>query len=140
MFSQVNVDSCKTPGCKNLGVLNSPDYQNQGKNVLCRACGFHFPVISARSLNLFRQSVNRVWKGLIKSCPGCGSVSLKKYGFSAQGEPRVCCQQCHKTFLYPVRYKTDPRQDYLAALIQDGASLADIRSALALDSTGLSRE
>lgn len=31
MFSQVNVDSCKTPGCKNLGVLNSPDYQNQGK-------------------------------------------------------------------------------------------------------------
>ncbi|HCB0358726.1 cytoplasmic protein [Klebsiella quasipneumoniae] len=140
MFSQVNVDSCKTLGCKNLGVLNSPDYQNQGKNVLCRACGFHFPVISARSLNLFRQSVNRVWKGLIKSCPGCGGVSLKKYGFSAQGEPRVCCQQCHKTFLYPVRYKTDPRQDYLAALIQDGASLADIRSALALDSTGLSRE
>lgn len=34
MFSQVNVDSCKTPGCKNLGVLNSPDYQNQEKCVM----------------------------------------------------------------------------------------------------------
>ncbi len=54
MFSHINVDACKTPGCKNLGILESPDYLPQGKNVLCRACGFLFPIISARSLNLFR--------------------------------------------------------------------------------------
>ncbi len=59
MFSWINVDSCKTPGCKNMGMLNSPDYQNQGKNILCRACGFLFPIISERSLNRFRQSVNQ---------------------------------------------------------------------------------
>lgn len=140
MFSWINVDSCKTPGCKNMGMLNSPDYQNQGKNILCRACGFLFPIISERSLNRFRQSVNQAWKGLIKSCPHCGGISLKKYGFSAQGEPRIYCQRCHKTFISPVRQKTDARQDYLATLIQEGATLADIRTALVLDSTGLNRE
>lgn len=140
MFSRVNVDSCKTLGCNNLGVLNSPDYQNQGKNVLCRACGFLFPVISEASLNLFRQSANQMWKGLVKSCPGCGSASLKKYGFSAQGEPRIYCVQCHKTFISSVRQKADTRQDNLASLIMEGASLADIRSGLTLDSTGLNRE
>lgn len=140
MFSWVNVDSCKTPGCKNVGVLNSPDYQHQGRNILCRACGFLFPIISERSLNRFRQSVNQAWKGLIKSCPYCGGISLKKYGFSAQGEPRIYCQRCHKTFISPVRQKTDARQGYLATLIQEGATLADIRTTLALDSTGLSRE
>ncbi len=31
MFSNVNVDCCKTLGCKNLGVLNSVDYVAQGK-------------------------------------------------------------------------------------------------------------
>lgn len=40
MFSQINVDVCKTPDCKNLGVFNSPDYLAQGKNILCRECGF----------------------------------------------------------------------------------------------------
>ena len=83
MFSQINVDVCKTPDCKNLGVFNSPDYLAQGKNILCRECGFFFPIISERSLNLFRQSVNQSWKGLVKVCPTCGSSSLKKYGFSA---------------------------------------------------------
>lgn len=31
MFANINVDCCKTPGCKNLGVLNSPDYVRQEK-------------------------------------------------------------------------------------------------------------
>ena len=35
MFTNVNVDCCKTPGCKNLGLLNSQDYVAQGKNILC---------------------------------------------------------------------------------------------------------
>ena len=101
MFSRINVDACKTSGCKNLGVLNSPDYSVQGKYVLCRACGFLFPLISERSLNLFRQSANQLWSGLIKVCPGCGGATLKKYGFSAQGAPRLYCLQCHKTFISP---------------------------------------
>lgn len=35
MFANINVDCCKTPGCKNLGVLNSPDvmiHQRYDKN------------------------------------------------------------------------------------------------------------
>ncbi len=42
MFTNVNVDCCKTPGCKNLGLLNSQDYIAQGKNILCRECGYFF--------------------------------------------------------------------------------------------------
>lgn len=139
MFANINVDCCKTPGCKNLGVLNSPDYVRQGKDVLCRECGFLFPVISAGALNLFRHTVNRGWKGLVKQCPACGSTSLKKYGFSTQGEHRMACSQCRKTFIVPEKAKSDCRQDELATLIEEGTSLAGIRSQLKLDSTGLNR-
>ncbi|MDA8517917.1 MULTISPECIES: transposase-like zinc-binding domain-containing protein [unclassified Citrobacter] len=139
MFFQINVDACKTPECKNMGILNSPDYLVQGKDILCRECGFSFPVISERSLNLFRLSANLPWRGLIKACPGCGSSSLKKYGFSAQGEARLYCLQCHKTFVFLGRHKADVRQESLARLILEGASLADIRTTLSLDSTGLNR-
>ncbi|MDK8106112.1 cytoplasmic protein, partial [Klebsiella pneumoniae] len=57
MFTNVNVDCCKTPGCKNLGLLNSQDYVAQGKNILCRECGYLFPVISEQSLNIYRNIV-----------------------------------------------------------------------------------
>ncbi|HHK9579707.1 cytoplasmic protein [Citrobacter sp. Cb008] len=139
MFSRINVDACKTPTCKNMGILNSPDYLTQGKEILCRECGFLFPIISEYSLNLFRQSANQAWKGLIKACPGCGSSSLKKYGFSAQREARLYCLECHKTFVSPGEHKADIRQENLARLIQEGASLSDIRATLSLDSTGLNR-
>ena len=42
MFDNVNVDSCKTMGCRNLGIINSPDYLLKGNNVLFRECGFLF--------------------------------------------------------------------------------------------------
>lgn len=140
MFANVNVDCCKTSGCKNLGVLNSPDYLYQGKDVLCRECGFLFPVISETALNLFRHTVNWSWKGLIKQCPRCGSTSLKRYGFSSLGEHRLYCCHCYKTFILSEKLKTDHRQENLANLIQEGTSIAEIRAILKLDSTGLSRE
>ena len=140
MFNDVNVNSCKTPGCKNLGVLNSPDYLRQGENILCRECGFLFPPISAISLNAFRRTVNQGWKGLVKQCPGCGSVSLKRYGYSAQGERRMACRDCSKTFVIPDSLTLTPRQQELAALIQQGSSLNDIRTLLAIDNTTLGRE
>ena len=68
MFTNVNVDCCKTPGCKNLGLLNSQDYIAQGKNILCRECGYFFPVISERSLNIYRNRVNHSWRGLVPQC------------------------------------------------------------------------
>lgn len=77
MFSHINVDACKTPGCKNLGILGSPDYLPQGKMFSVERAVL-FPIISARSLNLFRQAANQPWKGLVKSCPHCGGTSLKK--------------------------------------------------------------
>ena len=140
MFNDVNVNSCKTPGCKNLGVLNSPDYLRQGENILCRECGFLFPPISAISLNAFRRTVNQGWKGLVKQCPGCGSVSLKRYGYSAQGERRMACRDCSKTFVIPDSLTLTPRQQELAAFIQQGSSLNDIRTLLAIDNTTLGRE
>ena len=140
MFNDVNVNSCKTPGCKNLGVLNSPDYVCQGNNILCRECGFLFPLISGKSLNAFRHTVNLGWKGLIKQCPGCGGFSLKRYGYSAQGERRMSCRDCKKTFIIPNNAKVTSRQEHLAALIKDESSLNEIRTLLAIDNTTLSRE
>lgn len=43
MFSWVNVDSCKTPGCKNVGVLNSSDYQHQGEKYTLPGLRFSLP-------------------------------------------------------------------------------------------------
>lgn len=139
MFANINVNYCKTLGCKNFGILDSPDYLIQGKDVLCRECGFLFPVISSASLNLFRHNANRPWKGLIRQCPGCGGRSLKKYGFSSRGDHRLYCCRCHKTFIAAEKLKADYRQEQLSSLIQEGASLSDIRDLLRLDSTGLCR-
>lgn len=140
MFTNINVDYCKTFGCKNLGILNSPDYVLQGDSILCRECGFQFPVISATALNSYRHTANRAWKGVIKQCPGCGSCLLKKHGFSPQGGQRMYCCQCCKTFIIATNAKNDARRDALATLIQEGASIRELRSILKLDSTGLNRE
>ena len=139
MFTNVNVDCCKTPGCKNLGVLNSQDYIAQGKNILCRECGYLFPVISERSLNLYRNGVNHSWRGLVQQCSACGSTSLKKYGYSAQRQRRMYCHHCSRTFITLEHANTTPRRTQLALMIEKGASLADIRKLLLLNSTGLNR-
>lgn len=31
MFSHINVDACKTPGCKNLGILGAQTIYRKGK-------------------------------------------------------------------------------------------------------------
>ncbi|WP_139774400.1 IS1 family transposase, partial [Salmonella enterica] len=74
------------------------------------------------------------------SCPHCGGTSLKKYGFSTKGERRMYCRQCNKTFISYTAVRSDARQENLATLIGEGASLVEIRAALAIDSTGFSRE
>ncbi|EGL8727920.1 cytoplasmic protein [Escherichia coli] len=140
MFTNVNVDCCKTPGCKNLGLLDSQDYIAQGKNILCRECGYFFPVISERSLNIYRNRVNHSWRGLVPQCSACGSTSLKKYGYSAQGQRRMYCHHCSRTFITLDHVNTTPRRTQLALMIEQGASLADIRKLLLLNSTGLNRE
>lgn len=140
MFTNVNVDCCKTPGCKNLGLLNSQDYVAQGKNILCRECGYLFPVISEQSLNIYRNIVNHSWRGLICQCSTCGGTSLKKYGYSAQGQRRMYCHHCEKTFITLEHVITTPRGALLALMIEQGEALADIRKSLLLNSTGLSRE
>lgn len=90
MFTNVNVDCCKTPGCKNLGLLNSQDYVAQGKNILCRECGYLFPVISEQSLNIYRNIVNHSWRGLICQCSTCGEhVPQKIWIFCTRPEKNV---------------------------------------------------
>lgn len=50
------------------------------------------------------------------------------------------CRQCNKTFISYTAIRSDARQENLATLIGEGASLVEIRAALAIDSTGFSRE
>lgn len=140
MFGHHDVDCCKTFGCKNLGILNSPDYQPQGKDILCRECGFTFPRISRHSLNVFRTAVNKEWKGLIKQCPFCGGTAFKRHGYSSQGKSRLLCRHCSRTFLFtPVSLEKENLSE-LGKGIAAGATLIDLRRELRLDSTALSRQ
>ncbi len=64
----------------------------------------------------------------------------EKYGYSAQGQRRMYCHHCSRTFITLDHVNTTPRRTHLALMIDQGASLADIRKLLLLNSTGLNRE
>ncbi|HEX4500312.1 MAG TPA: cytoplasmic protein [Scandinavium sp.] len=124
MFKQRNVNCCKTYGCKNLGVLNSPSYQQQGQRVLCLECGFYFPVIGEHALNSFKKQVNKGYQGLISLCPACGDgKALVRHGYTRNGVQRVRCGDCQVTFS---QYYSEPASSRLITLgehIQRGESL-----------------
>ncbi len=140
MFNHLNVNCCKTIGCKNVGVLQSPDYQPHGDNILCRECGFLFPLISENALNSFRMLVNKQWKGLVRQCPDCGGTSLKRHGYAYSGKVRLLCRHCNRTFLYVADRAETKRPGPLSEAITAGMSLAELRMALRLDNTALARQ
>lgn len=140
MFKHINVNSCKTVGCKNIGVLESPDYQPLGENVLCRECGFLFPLIAETALNAFRGAVNYPWKGLLRQCPDCGGTSLKRHGYAVGGKARLLCRHCNRTFLYTATHGETKVQGVLSEAITAGVTLAELRRTLKIDNTALARQ
>ncbi len=58
MFSHINVDACKTPAAKIWGFWGVQTIYRKGKMFSVERAVL-FPIISARSLNLFRRAANQ---------------------------------------------------------------------------------
>ncbi|EOU9532069.1 cytoplasmic protein [Cronobacter dublinensis] len=130
LFRTSNVNACKTFGCQNFGVLGSPSYLQRGENILCQACGFPFPVISAAALNAFKAEVNRNYQGVIRACPHCGRRdSLIRNGYAENGRQRLLCTSCRSTFVWYEKAHVAPHLLPLAQLIRTGGLLRDFRAA-----------
>lgn len=124
IFRYTDVNSCKTFGCRNFGVLNSPSYAQRGENILCQACGFHFPVISAAAFNAFKAQTNRGYHGVVWACPYCGKRDgLARNGYAGNGQQRVRCAGCRKTFVFYERLRVAPHLSQLADMIRAGQPL-----------------
>ena len=98
-------------GMQNLGLLNSGDYIAQGKNILCRGMQF-FPVISERSLNIYRNRVNHSWRGgWFHNVPACGNfISEKVWVIQLKGRGECIVIIVPRTFITLDHVNTTPRK------------------------------
>ncbi|HFL5522585.1 TPA: cytoplasmic protein [Salmonella bongori] len=98
------INACKSFGCRNLGVPDSPDYvwpdHRLGYPALhCRACGSYPP--------LFNEDEFRRWASACLAqyareyghfCPQCYQHALIRYGHNPRGTQRLQCQHCKKVW------------------------------------------
>lgn len=104
MTSLFTINCCKSFGCKNLGLANSPDYRwpdyRLGYAALhCKECGSYPPLFNdeqyCRWLSdyLAQFATN---SGLF--CPDCYQRETIRYGRNPQGSQRVQCRACKKVW------------------------------------------
>ncbi|WP_223271320.1 cytoplasmic protein [Buttiauxella sp. B2] len=116
-------------------------YQKSGLNILCLECGFSFPVISARALNVFKAQVNKGYQGIILSCPHCGkSKGLTRHGRSKNGLQRIKCPDCSITFIHYCDFPISPRLLIIGELVRNGRSLKELPYGSEYSSTVLGRD
>lgn len=98
------INTCKTFGCRNLGLATSPDYHwpdyRLGYPALhCRACGSYPP--------LFNDAEYQSWLSAYLTdeahltghfCPDCWQQGTIRYGHNPQGTQRVQCRHCQKVW------------------------------------------
>ncbi len=97
------INACKSAGCRNLGLPDSPDYvwpdYRPGYPALhCRACGSYPPLfnegISPLGVCLYRAICQRAWSLL----PRLLSKTWIRYGRNPGGTQRLQCQYCKKVW------------------------------------------
>lgn len=98
------INACKSAGCRNLGLPDSPDYvwpdYRPGYPALhCRACGSYPPLfneggISPLGVCLYRAICQRAWSLL----PRLLSKTWILYGRNPGGTQRLQCQYCKKVW------------------------------------------
>ncbi len=119
----LDLNVCKSRHCKNLGVANAPEYEYNVRplgflSMRCGACSATPPMLDNQSYGFMW----RYWHQQIalltgKRCPSCASRKIKRFGQSANGKPRLCCNQCDKTF--SIRTPVMKGQQALVEQIQD---------------------
>ena len=108
------INCCKSFGCKNLGLANSPDYSwpdyRLGYAALhCRACGSYPPLFNDEHVHRWLSAYLTDFaadNGLF--CPNCYHRDTIRYGHNPQGSQRVQCRSCKKVWT--------PRQPPIAAI------------------------
>lgn len=100
MSSLFTINTCKTAGCRNLGLASSPDYiwpdYRLGYPALhCRACGSYSPLFSGEE---FQRWVSAALSQHAKEhghfCPRCYQTTIIHYGHNPKGTQRIQCQHC----------------------------------------------
>ncbi|SLK18437.1 hypothetical protein SAMN03159434_11564 [Enterobacter sp. NFR05] len=104
MSALFTINTCKSYGCRNLGLAESPDYvwpdYRLGFAALhCRACGSYPPLFNERQ---FRDWLSaRLTEYAIESglfCPACYQKTSIRYGHNPLGTQRLQCRRCKKVW------------------------------------------
>lgn len=115
MPSLFTINCCKSFGCQNLGLANSPDYSwpeyRLGYAALhCRACGSYPPLFNEEQ---FRSWLSEYLTDFAANsghfCPRCYQRETIRYGHNPQGSQRVQCRGCKKVWT--------PKHPRLTALV-----------------------
>jgi len=140
-----NFNCCKTVGCKNFGVIDSPDYIYKSRrlgylSIECKACGSNPPWINNRLVNdLLQEKLELQFGRKLTGCPDCYNyfflsekTTENLYGFTSAGSQRKRCSQCNAIFTLQ-KYKNISALKSLLATITSQQEMRE-----ALKSTGLS--
>jgi hypothetical protein len=104
MTSLFTINCCKSFGCKNLGLVSSPDYSwpeyRLGYAALhCRACGSYPPLFNEEQFGGWLSAYLTDFAAQSGHfCPRCYLRETILYGHNPQGSQRVQCRSCKKVW------------------------------------------
>lgn len=98
------INTCKSFGCRNLGLSTSadyhwPDYRLGYPALHCRACGSYPPLFDEQQFNQWLSAQLTAY-AIEKRCfcPQCYCSDTIRYGLNPQGTQRVQCRDCKKVW------------------------------------------
>lgn len=98
------INACKSAGCRNLGLPDSPDYvwpdYRLGYPALhCRACGSYPPLFNEGEFRRWASAyIAQYAKEHGHFCPDCYQKAWIRYGRNPGGTQRLQCQYCKKVW------------------------------------------
>lgn len=124
MSTLFTINTCKTFGCRNLGLATSedyswPDYRLGYPALHCRACGSYPPLFEAQQFSEWLSAHLSAYASESGHfCPLCYGKETIYYGYNPKGTQRVQCRACKKVWtpkrqlpravISPVRIETVP--------------------------------
>lgn len=103
----MQLNCCKSWGCKNFGVTESDDYEYHSNHLgypalFCRQCGSYPPLIDNEQVeSLVTEKRPQQLYTAPEQCPQCGILSYQRYGVTSANRQRVRCNKCQKIYTPP---------------------------------------
>jgi len=104
MSTLFTINTCKTFGCRNLGLAISedyswPDYRLGYAALHCRACGSYPPLFESQQFNEWLSAHLSAYASESGHfCPVCYGQETIYYGYNPQRTQRVQCRECKKVW------------------------------------------